>query len=71
MLRNFSAISLTYNMSMICCNSHDKKTYWKCIHLLHVDQRDDNIPLIIWILWQSNKKSGQGDEACPINKVGA
>ena len=33
-LRSFFAISLTYNKSLICCNSHEDKTFWKCIHLL-------------------------------------
>ena len=33
MLRNFLMISLTYNMSVICCNSREVKTCWKCIHL--------------------------------------
>ena len=26
-------ICLTYNMSVICCNSREAKTCWKCIHL--------------------------------------
>ena len=34
-IRNFSAISLTYYMSIVnCCNSHKDKWFWKCIHLL-------------------------------------
>ena len=33
MPRNFSAICLTYNMSVICWNSREAKTCWKCIHL--------------------------------------
>ena len=32
-LMNFSAIYLTYNMFVICCNSREVKTCWKCIHL--------------------------------------
>ena len=66
-----SGVSLTYNMPVICCNSQEDKTCWKCIHLLHVEQRDDNVTLIILILWKSNKKLRQGDETCPLNKVGA
>ena len=29
-----SGTFLTYNMSVICCNSHKVKICWECIHLL-------------------------------------
>ena len=38
--RNFSAISFTCNMSVICCNSHEEKTCWKCILLFKSSNLD-------------------------------
>ena len=37
-LKNVSAIYLTYNISVICWNSHEAKTCWKCIHLFKLDE---------------------------------
>ena len=37
-LKNVSGIYLTYNISVICWNSHEAKTCWKCIHLFKLEE---------------------------------
>ena len=37
-LMNVSVIYLTYNISVICWNSREAKTCWKCIHLFKLDE---------------------------------
>ena len=51
MLRNFSAIYLTYNMYAICCNSCEAKTCLKYIHLFKlVSMNETFIWLLRWIM---------------------
>ena len=65
-LRNVSVIYLTYNISVICWNSREAKTCWKCIHLFKLDetfidcyakQRLTQFPRyfishLLWLIWQ-------------------
>ena len=44
-LKNVSAIYLTYNMPVICWNSREAKTCWKCIHLFKLDETFIDWPL--------------------------
>ena len=45
MCSGISAISLKYNMPVICCKSHEVRTCWKCIHLLQISFRRNASPL--------------------------
>ena len=53
LLRKFSAISLTYNMSVICCSSSKDKTFWKYIDLLETCF-DRTFMFYMITFWNSN-----------------
>ena len=58
-------------MCVMCCNSHKDKTCWKVILLLHIEQRDNNITLIIWILEKKViRNRGKKMKPAPIIKQG-
>ena len=68
---NFSAISLTHSMSVICANLTKTKYVENASRATCWTERW-YISLIIWILWKkSNKKPWQGDDVCPFNKARA